>query len=579
MKTPQTATTSVGAYLALFICGALIALYLAGYFFLMKLHLPPYRATPLTIVSYWQHYGYDPATHRWLTICLTAGAVIASGFVGVILMPVHRALHGDARFAKVKEVEKAGLLGEEGIILGKIGKKFIMLPGQQGALCAAPPRSGKGAGLVQPNMLTWPDSVVLLDIRQESYNITSGFRSKMSDVFLFNPVAGDGKTMQWNPLSYVSDDPVQRIDDIMKIANMLSPDPADRDAFWTASCRSLFLGLALYVYETPGLPRTFGELVRQIMHSDAATISEHWAKIINDRDAAGTPLSSVCVSTLSDFINTSPNTQSSIRKTFTAKLELWLNPLIDAATSANSFDLRDLRKRRISVYIGVRPGDLERLPLILNLFFQQIIDLNTMEMPEENPALKHQLLLLMDEFTAVGRMTVFEKSIGFLGGYNVRPFIIVQGLSQIRSTYSVDVAETIQLCCAAVVVYAPREQKHANEISEMLGDMTVKTKSQSHKILQTSGASVTSSDYARRLLKPQEVKEIGESNEIIFYENLRPVFCSKISYWKEQVFKQRIKPAADVPRITAQVHQHTLHPLHSLSMPLRTRTPDHVPTR
>ena len=551
----QNAAPKTSVYFIVFVLGVVIAFYLAGYFFLWKLNIPTHQATPFTVINYFYHYGHDEAVRRWLAICLAAGAVPALGFVVALLMPVRRALHGDARFATRNEIKKAGLLGEYGLILGKIGNKFLMLPGQQGAICAAPPRSGKGAGLCQPNMLAWPGSVVLLDVRQESFRITSGFRSKFSDVYLFNPVAEDGKTMQWNPLSYVRDDPVLRIDDLQKIAGMLSPDPVDSDSFWTASCRSLFLGLALYVFETPGLPRTFGEIVRQIMNSSEDSTGEHWSKIIAERAQAGNPLSSVCVSALSDFINTSANTQSSIRKTFTAKLELWLSPLVDAATSDNSFDLRDLRKKKISVYVGVRPADLERVQLILNLFFQQIIDLNTAEMPEDNPTLKYQLLLMMDEFTAVGRMPIFAKSISFLGGYNIRPFIIIQGMSQLRSTYGADIAETIQTCCAAMVVYAPKEQKYANEVSEMLGDQTIKTKSKSMKPLQTGSASITSSEHARRLLKPQEVKEIGAQNEIIFLENMRPIFCKKISYWKESVFKKRLLAAASVGQIRAEMHQ------------------------
>jgi type IV secretion system protein VirD4 len=579
MQIPQTAAKSAGAYLVLLVAGAVVALWLAGYFFLLKLRLPMYEATPLTIVRYWLHYGDEPTTRHWLTICMTAGAVIAFGFIGLLFIPVRRALHGDARFAKIAEIKKAGLLGDFGLILGKIGQKFVLLPGQQGAICAAPPRSGKGVGLVQPNLLAWPDSVVVLDIRQEAFRITSGFRAKLGEVYLFNPVDEDGKSMQWNPLSYVSDDPVLRIDDLQKIAGMLSPDPAESDSFWTASCRSLFLGLALYVFETPGLPRTLGELVRQIMHSSHKTRGEHWAKIINDRAEAGVPLSPVCVSALGDFIYTSSNTQSSIRKTFTAKLELWLNPLVDAATSGNSFDLRDLRKKKISLYIGVRPADLDRLQLILNLLFQQIIDLNTTEMPEDNPSLKYQLLLLLDEFTAVGRMPIFAKAISFLGGYNIRPFIIIHGMSQLRATYGVDVAETILTCCAALIVFAPKDQKHANEISESLGDMTVKAKSQSHRVMQAAGGSVTASDHARRLLKPQEVKEIGKENEIIFLENMKPIFCRKVIYWQEKVFMSRKKLEAKVPQISGQVHQRMQPVVNTPPVPLRVRRPNQEPTR
>jgi type IV secretion system protein VirD4 len=255
------------------------------------------------------------------------------------------------------------------------------------------------------------------------------------------------------------------------------------------------------------------------------------------------------------------------------------NPLVDAATSDDSFDLRDLRKKRISLYIGVRPADLERLQLILNLLFQQIIDLNTHEMPEDNPALRCQLLLLMDEFTAVGRMPIFAKAISFLGGYNIRPFIIVQGMSQLRATYGVDVAETILTCCAALVVFAPKDQKHANEISESLGDMTVKAKSQSHRVMQSAGGSVTASDHARRLLKPQEVKEIGQANEIIFLENLKPIFCSKVIYWKEQVFMRRKQPAAVVSQIAAHVHQRMQPIVNTPPVSLRVRRPNQEPTR
>ena len=420
------------AYLALLIVGGIMGLYLAGYFFLFKLHNanhPPYTATPFTVIDYWTYYGHDPYTRRWLIISAIGGIVPGIIFCGVLLAPVRRALHGDARFANRHEVTQAQLLGDNGLILGKLGNRFIMLEGQLGAICAAPPRSGKGAGLVQPNMLNWPDSVVVLDIRQESYRITSGFRSTFSDTFLFNPVAEDGRTMQWNPLTYVRDEPSLRINDLQKIGNMLSPDPAEGDPFWPASCRTLFLGLALYLFETPHLPKTFGEIVRQIMYGEGETVGQHWKNIIEERDTSATPLSGACKAALYDFIYTSSNTQSSIRKTFTARLELWLNPLVDAATSADSFDLRHLRSKRISVYVGVRPSDLDRMRLILNLFFEQVLDLNTIDMPEDNKTLKYELLMLMDEFTAPGRMPTFAKTISFMGGYGIRPFIIIQGFS------------------------------------------------------------------------------------------------------------------------------------------------------
>ena len=145
MNAPHTAGSCARLYLSLFAAAVLITVWLAGYFFLLKLRLNPLEATPLTIVRYWVHYSYDPATRQWLTICMTASGAIAAGFVGIILLVMNkgRSLHGDASFAKLREIKKAGLLGDFGLILGKIGKKYVLLPGQQGAICAAPPRSGK----------------------------------------------------------------------------------------------------------------------------------------------------------------------------------------------------------------------------------------------------------------------------------------------------------------------------------------------------------------------------------------------------------------------------------------------------
>ena len=547
----------VFAITGMVLAGFLASFYLAGYFFLLKLHnaaMPPMSATPLTVFDYWHYYGNEPYTRRWLTICLICGCVPVFVGVGALLAPVRRSLHGDARFATRREVEDAALFGEHGLILGKWGGKFIMLGKQMAAFIAAPPRSGKGAGLVQPNALNWWGSFVVLDIRKECWRITAGWRATFSKTHLFDPLAENGLTAQWNCLSYLRTDRAELlINDIQKLANQLSPDPAAGDPFWPASCRDLFLGLALYVFETPDLPRTMGEILDQIMFGDEDAIGDHWKKIIKDRDAANLPLSNTCKAMLFDFIKLSPNTQSSVRKTFTAKLQLWANPLIKAATSGDSFDLRQLRSERISIYVGVNPGDLGRLSLLMNLFFTQMFDLNMQQMPEDNVDLKYELLPLMDEFTAMGRMPIMVDSIGFMGGYGIRPMIIVQSMSQLRATYGPDVTETIVTCCGGMVVYAPKEQLHAEQISKKLDNTTVDTKSRSRPRFhfRTSGGgmggSVSTSVAARPLMNPQEVKQLGRDKEIIFVEDVRPILCDKIWYWKLRVFNKRAN--LPLPRI------------------------------
>src|SRR6185437_11703953 len=101
-------------------------------------------------------------------------AVLACAMFG--LRPRARSLHGDARFATRREVAVAGLFRPAGILLGALGNRYLALGGQQGFSLAAPPRSGKGVGIVIPNLLNWPDSVVVTDIKKENWTVTAGYR-------------------------------------------------------------------------------------------------------------------------------------------------------------------------------------------------------------------------------------------------------------------------------------------------------------------------------------------------------------------------------------------------------------------
>src|SRR6202040_95567 len=223
-----------------------------------------------------------------------------------------------------------GLLSYDGIILGRLGRRCLMLPGQQGVCLAAPPRAGKGTGVVIPNALNFPGSLVCVDIKKENWTITAGFRRHSGQaVFLFDPFAEDGATARWNPLGYVSEDESLRVNGLQRIADMFYPEAPGVDPFWIASARTLFLGVALYVFETPSLPKTIGEVLRQAMASSAEGFAQHWKRLIEGRSPGRFPLSPGCVRALCDVIDLAPVTASSIPKTFTNRLDLWLNPILD----------------------------------------------------------------------------------------------------------------------------------------------------------------------------------------------------------------------------------------------------------
>ena len=140
-----------------------------------------------------------------------------------------------------------------------------------------------------------------------------------------------------------------------------------------------------------------------------------------------------------------------------------------------------------------------------------------------------------------------------MAGYNIRLLPIIQSIAQLESVYGREDSRTMITNHALQILYAPREQKDANEYSEMLGYETFKAKSIS-KQRGKSGINESTSDQRRALLLPQEIKEIGQWKEIIILENTKPILCDKIKYYEEDVFKKRIQPPPDVPLLDMDTH-------------------------
>jgi type IV secretion system protein VirD4 len=529
------------------VLGLIVSQWIAGFLFLWWLKANPRDASPLTITRYAYYYGSREDVRRRLEVCSALGVALVGAAALIALLPKPRALHGNARFATRREIERAGLFASHGIFLGRFGRRYLVLGGQQGAIVSAPPRSDKGTAIVVPNCLSWPGSLICQDIKLENWHLTAGYRQRIGQpCYLVNPM--DPNTACSNPMSYVPQDPSKRISGLQRLAATLFPEIPGTDPFWTAGGRGMFLGLGLYVLETPSLPPTLGEVLRQGMASDAEGFSAHWKRVISGRQSGRYPLSPQCVRAISDIMDLAPVTASSIRKTFTSRLDLFANPLIDAATSRNDFDWRDLRKRPISIYLGIQPGDLHLLRPLLNLFIEQAIACQTDELPEHNPALKHQVLMLLDEMTAPGRIPILAQAISYLPGYNVRLLLVIQAYSQLREVYGPNAADTMMKSLAARVLYAPKDYQEANEISQELGNTTVRVKSISRpraELFANRGhrqGTTSVSEQKRALLLPQEVKELGRDRELLLYEGLRPILAKKNRFYQDPLFKKRLFP-------------------------------------
>ncbi|MBQ9275576.1 MAG: type IV secretory system conjugative DNA transfer family protein [Succinivibrio sp.] len=502
----------------------------------------------------------------------------AAGMVLALLTAVHvtgRKLHGQARFARVSEIRKMGLLGsarstkacgsakgqvaEYGILVGKVkagGKeRFLSYRGKQFVMLAAPTRSGKGVGMVIPNCLNYEGSLVVLDIKLENFTITAGWRKRMGQqVYLFAPFDREGRTHKYNPLSYVSANPVERVGEVDAIGAALYQSRPGEDNFWDQQAKDLFRGICLMVLETPGIPHTLGEVFRQgsgYGQSPRRYLKSQLAK----GPGKGQRYSGICVDSLNRILGLSENTFSSILATFNTPLNVLADPRVDAAMSGNDFDLRDLRRKKMSVYVGISPDKLRQASVIVNLFFDQLINLNTKVLPEQDPSLKEQCLMIMDEFTALGPVNMIKSAVAYQAGYNLRLMTVIQNKSQLKEVYGQEGAVTLMANHALMVIYAPSPVilQDAVEYSEMLGYQTVKGIGRNKRYLQR--ASRNESEQRRALLLPQEIRELPGDKQILALEHQKPVYAQKICYYRDKYFKGKCNLSVPkIPQVDVQGH-------------------------
>jgi len=425
----------------------------------------------------------------------------------------------------------------------------LIYHGQQGVLLAAATRTGKGVGFVIPNLLHYPHSVVQLDVKEENFKYTSLYRQRNGqEVYLWAPFSETGHTHCWNIFDAVWQRPEHlQIGDIMSIGDALYPAKVEpRARFFNDNARSLFLGLTLYLRETPGMPVTLGEILRQ-SSGKGKPIKEYLKGILETRSRTDTdlaPLSWRCVDALNRFLNQPETTLGNVLSTFNAPLQIFTDPVVEAATSKSDFDLADVRKRRMTIYVGIAPGKLAEASaqLLVNLFYSQLINLNLRELPESNPELKYQCLLLNDESTAPGKIEIIAQANGYMAGYNLRLATVIQSVAQVTECYGEQGARSLITNHGAHLLYPPREQKDANEYSEMLGYFTAIARSKSrNRGARSNSTGESESGQKRALMLPQELKEMGQEKLIVTLENCKPIQAEKAFFYKHRVFIDRLK--------------------------------------
>lgn len=543
-------------------------LWLSGFLtlWLLDLHNPLHVTT---YIEYARALGLpDVQPYAW-TIRLAGwfgfGLPLALWAIAAASMswPRARAFHGDARFAGRGDLARAGLLeaAPDGVIIGRAGGDYLYLRGTRHLIVSAPTRTGKTTCVAIPVLLTYRHSVVCMDLKGELFRHTSGYRAGIGQaIYCFAPYAEDGRTHRFNPFTAMSTDPRVRIGELQTLGAILYPEEPGKDPFWALQSCAAFVAFASYLFEA--WDDRVSKRLREPGHAsiDANTDPDFpsFERIYRCSAGDGGELktflrqrleapfvSAATRAALTSLTGMAEQTFSSVIATTQAPLQQFLSPVLAAATNATDFDVENLRRHPTTIYVVIPPQKLGEARKLLNIFFSTVIGQNLRQTPQEDASLRYQMLLLMDEFAAMGRVNVLSERIALTAGYGIRDLSIIQSLSQLDSTYGKDEARTYLTNHAASIVFTPREQGDAEAYSKMLGDTTVKRRNRS---TGKGGTTYSHTEERRPLLLPQELKELPDDEQIIFLEGCRPIRCRKNRYFKDRRLRKRIlEPVAVRP--------------------------------
>lgn len=526
---------------------------------------------PWFTVLGWPVY-YPPAFFWWWfsfdayapSIFLEGAYIAVSG--GLISIPVAIAMsvwrareaknaetYGSARWAARSEIKAAGLLGPDGVVLGKLDHDYLRHDGPEHVLCFAPTRSGKGVGLVVPTLLTWPGSAIVHDIKGENWQLTAGFRALHGRVMLFDPT--NPKSSAYNPLLEVRRGEWE-VRDVQNVADVLvDPEGSlEKRNHWEKTSHSLLVGAILHVLYAEADKTLAG--VAAFLSNPKHPIETTLKAMMTTPHLGEKGPHPVVASTARELLNKSDNERSGVLSTAMSFLGLYRDPVVAEVTRRCDWRIADLIENAspATLYLVVPPSDISRTKPLIRLVLNQIGRRLTEDLHAKGR--RHRVLMMLDEFPALGRLDFFESALAFMAGYGLKAFLIAQSLNQIEKAYGAN--NSILDNCHVRVSFATNDERTAKRVSDALGTATEMKAMKNYAGNRLSPwlghLMVSRSETARPLLTPGEVMQLPPADEIVMIAGTPPVRAKKARYYEDARFKERILPPPALTALPRSAH-------------------------
>lgn len=495
--------------------------------------------------------------------------------------------HGEAEFGTYDDLKKNKkkpsdidfLSGNEnGFVIGYVktlsGKlKLLYDTSMIHIALFLPTRGGKGVGYIIPSLVAGlkERSTFISDIKKENYELTSWYRAKILKhrILKFEPMSELSNS--YNFLSEVRYGTNYEIEDCRIIGTMIVGEDESKDPFWGDSAKDTISTLTGYVHyrevsnrpeEDPditdvrvslndvisiitntenSLYRMFAKYLGKPMEEDEyedemskdfilkKKTVERLRKIYTDDESIKALNKGLHPFVAKQFgyllQNTGENTFKSITSTAKTKLQVFEIPSV--VKNIGKFDFRALdlvnSDKPVDLYFVIKPKDIDLLAPLVRIMYIQLTNLLMESLSKKN----FNIIFLMDELNAYGRMKPLVKGLGYYAGFGIKMVGIFQGLDQLNSTYDKQGKEVLN-GCQIQVFGRPNDEAAPDYISKTLGKETIRVKSRN--IGLKGGGNV--SEQGKDLLSPSEIRLLPDRKAVVITGYKKPLLLDKLYYYE-----------------------------------------------
>jgi type IV secretion system protein VirD4 len=502
----------------------------------------------------------------------------------IIIKNAVNKIFGTARWGNKKDLEKAGLLQKKGgMILGQLAganvysaydqikdsvilhlKKAddkIIQSGIYNTLLSAPTRSGKGVSSVVPTLLSYPNSVIVLDFKGENFDLTSGFRSKFGKVYRWEPTGEKGH--HFNPMMEIRPGE-DAYSDANLIADILTTPAsgggnATSEHFQTGA-KDFLTGVILHCLCSDWKYKSLPGCRKFLALSDPTDSNNK--KYIYDvmlNSEHGDPIIHQAIVEAATAQRNRPDDEGgSMLSTVNNALAVFADPKIERNTMNSEFYINEFEETTvpISLYLTIQYSDVQRIAPLIRMFVTLFSRRFTGgETSAQKRKFKVPVLFVLDEFDKLGKMDELEMNMGIHNGFGIHYFLIFQSLNQLTKIYTKD--HSFLAHCRNSILYAPGagELDSAEMISKICGKESINRTNISYSggraQVGYSNKNVSSQDQERNLINADEIIKLPLDQFILICQGLPPYLGKKNVYYEDQVFKARMFPAAFTTRAEA----------------------------